>query len=78
MSTAIINTLLQSMVEDEFRGRVMSVFMITFAGVMPFGNLLAGIMAQILGASLAVLLSGIACLSSFVIINLLVPDLRKL
>jgi MFS family permease len=78
MTTAIINTLLQSMVEDEFRGRVMSVFMITFAGVMPFGNLLAGIMAQIWGVSTAVLLSGIILFCAFVIINLRVPNLRRL
>jgi MFS family permease len=78
MATAIINTLLQSMVEDEFRGRIMSVFMITFVGIMPFGNLVAGIIAQIWGVSLAVFLSGITCFSAFVIINLLVPDLRRL
>jgi len=78
MATAIINTLLQSMVEDEFRGRVMSIFMITFAGVMPFGNLLAGIISQAWGVSVAVLLSGIICFCSFIIINLRVPNLRKL
>lgn len=78
MATAIINTLLQTMVEDEFRGRIMSLFMITFAGIMPFGNLLAGIMAQAWGVSLAVFLSGITCFSAFVIINLFVPDLRRL
>ena len=66
------------MVEDEFRGRIMSLFMITFAGIMPFGNLLAGIMAQAWGVSLAVLLSGTILFSAFVIINLLVPALKRL
>lgn len=78
MTTAIINTLLQSMVADEFRGRVMSIFMITFAGIMPFGNLIAGIMSQAWGVATAVLLSGIILFCAFIIINLRVPNLRRL
>jgi MFS family permease len=39
---SLVNTSLQELVPDNFRGRVMSAFMFTFAGIMPFGNLLAG------------------------------------
>ncbi len=78
MSTALINTLLQTMVEDEFRGRVMSAFMITFAGVIPFGNLLSGVIAQTWGVSCALFLSGVACFISFSLINFFVKDLRGL
>ncbi len=75
---AIINTLLQTIVGDEFRGRVMSVFMFTFAGFMPFGNLIAGTLSQGLGVSFTVMASGIVCTIFFIMINILYPDIRKL
>lgn len=74
---AIINTLLQTMVRDEFRGRVMSVFMFTFAGFMPFGNLIAGALSQALGVSFTVMASGIICSIFFIAINILYPDIRR-
>jgi predicted MFS family arabinose efflux permease len=74
---AIINTLLQTIVGDEFRGRVMSVFMFTFAGFMPFGNLIAGALSQGLGVSFTVMASGIVCAIFFIIVNILYPDIRK-
>lgn len=75
---AIINTLLQIAVSDEFRGRVMSVFLLTFAGMMPFGNLIAGSLAHSLGVSFSVMLSGIICTIFFAIINIRYPDIRSL
>ena len=41
-SVAVSNTLLQKLVTDEMRGRVMSMFMLSFIGAMPIGNLIAG------------------------------------
>src|SRR5580765_7705997 len=41
-SVAVTNTLLQKLVTDEMRGRVMSMFMLSFIGAMPIGNLIAG------------------------------------
>lgn len=75
---AIINTLLQTTVEDGFRGRVMSAFMFTFAGVMPFGNLIAGSLSEFLGVSLTVMISGIICTVFFIIINILYPKIRNI
>src|SRR6266480_345208 len=42
VSVATTNTLLQKLVTDQMRGRVMSMFILSFMGTMPFGNLLAG------------------------------------
>jgi MFS family permease len=42
VSVAITNTLLQKLVTDEMRGRVMSMFILSFMGTMPIGNILAG------------------------------------
>lgn len=75
---ALINTILQTIVPDEFRGRVMSVFMLTFAGLMPFGNLLAGTLSEMLGVSLVVTASGIICTSFFIIIAFVYPQIRNL
>jgi MFS family permease len=41
-SIAITNTLLQKLVTDQMRGRVMSMFLLSFMGTMPIGNLVAG------------------------------------
>jgi len=77
-SISLVNTTLQTEVSDEFRGRVMSVFMLTFAGFMPLGNLLAGTIAQIWGASLAIMFSGIICSVFFILINILEPQIRRI
>jgi MFS family permease len=78
MAIALINTILQIKVNDEFRGRVMSVFMFTFAGLMPFGNLIAGALSEALGVSWAVSLSGLICTAAFGIINIVYPDIGKI
>ena len=69
MMVALVNTLLQSYVEDKFRGRVMGVFMFILIGMMPFGNLFVGYLSQKLGISLALFINGIICLVSYSIIN---------
>ncbi len=75
---ALINTLLQVNVPDEFRGRVMSLFMITFAGIMPFGNLISGGLAQSLGVSAALFFCGLTCLVLFTLINFVFSGLKEL
>ncbi len=77
-AVSLINTILQTIVPDEFRGRVMSVFMLTFAGFMPFGNLIAGVLSESLGVSFVVMASGIICAIFFIIIGLAYPQIRNL
>jgi MFS family permease len=57
------NTLVQTMVPDALRGRVMSVYSMMFMGMAPFGALLAGAIAHRLGAPLTVALGGAACIA---------------
>jgi len=78
IAIALVNTLLQVNVPDEFRGRVMSLFMITFAGIMPFGSLISGSLAQGLGVSIALFFCGLICLLLFALINLIFPGLKRL
>lgn len=42
VALATINTLLQKLVTDQMRGRIMSMFLLSFVGAMPIGNILAG------------------------------------
>lgn len=58
------NTLLQTVVEDDKRGRVMGLLATAFLGMMPFGGLLAGLAAERIGAPRTVLLCGLACLAA--------------
>jgi len=70
-----INTIIQVSVPDEYRGRVMSVYMLTFAGFMPFGNFMMGWIAHFIGAPLAVSLGGLICFAFSLYILLKKRDL---
>jgi MFS family permease len=52
------NTIIQTIVSEDKRGRVMSYYTIAFVGMAPFGSLLAGTMAHWFGAPLTVILNG--------------------
>jgi len=56
------NTILQTLVDEKMRGRVMSYYTMAFVGMAPFGSLLAGAMAHAIGAPRTVIVSGIACI----------------
>ena len=56
------NTLIQTMVPDELRGRAMAVYSMMFMGMAPFGALSAGTVAQHLGAPQTVAMGGVVCL----------------
>jgi MFS family permease len=70
------NTLIQSMVPDHLRGRVMSVYSMMFMGMAPIGALGAGVMADHVGAPLAVAIGGAACIVGSLIFGSRLPSLR--
>ena len=57
------NTLIQSMVPDAIRGRVMALYSMMFMGMAPFGALFAGLLAHYIGAPAVVMLGGIICIA---------------
>ena len=59
---AASNTIMQTIVEDDKRGRVMSFYAMAFLGMAPFGSLLAGHLAGRIGAPHTLLMGGIGCL----------------
>jgi MFS family permease len=56
------NTIIQTLVEEKMRGRVMSYYTMAFVGMAPFGSLLAGTLAHGIGAPRTVIVSGAACI----------------
>jgi len=73
-----INTLLQTRVEDEFRGRVMGLYTITFFGFAPFGNLLIGFLGEKLGLGIAMTFFAICSLVLSRIVLMRTPEIQKL
>lgn len=74
---ASTNTLLQTLVEDDKRGRVMSLYVMAFMGTAPLGSLVAGILASKFGAPYTVLSGGIICLLGVIVYSKYLPKLRS-
>jgi len=77
MQMASTNTLLQTLVDDDKRGRVMSLYVMAFMGTAPFGSFIAGTLASTIGAPYTVLSSGIICLIGAIVFYKNLPSLRK-
>jgi MFS family permease len=74
---AASNTVIQTIVDDDKRGRVMSYYMMAYMGASPFGSLLAGSLAPVIGAPDTVLLCGIGCVAGAAWFWLQLPKLRQ-
>jgi MFS family permease len=72
------NTILQTIVHEDKRGRIMSFYSMSFLGMATFGSLLAGTLAGRIGAPDTVLLSGIACLAISLFFACKLPVIRKM
>jgi MFS family permease len=76
VETASTNTILQTIVEEEMRGRVMSFYTMAFLGTAPLGSLLAGVAADRIGAPMTVLFGGVACVAAGGWFALRLPAIR--
>ena len=74
----ITNSLVQTHVSDELRGRVMSIYTLTFFGGMPLGALWSGTLAGFIGAPLTVVVSALIVLTCAALFWIFVPGLRRL
>jgi MFS family permease len=70
------NIILQTIVEEDKRGRVMSFYTMAFMGLSPFGSLLSGVMAARIGAGNTLLWGGFLCIIASGIYALHLPTLR--
>jgi MFS family permease len=71
------NTIIQSIIEDDKRGRVMSFYAMSFIGTAPFGSLIAGSLGAKIGAPLTVALGGGCCFVAALVFAFKIPVFRK-
>jgi MFS family permease len=74
---AVSNTLIQTIVDEDKRGRVMSFYTMAFMGTAPFGSLLAGTVAEKIGAPNTLLIGGIGCIIGALWFQQALPRLRQ-
>jgi MFS family permease len=70
------NTLLQSMVPDQMRGRVIALYSMMFMGMAPFGAFFAGAIAHRIGAPWTVAIGGVACIAGSIVFWVDLPNFR--
>jgi MFS family permease len=75
---AASNTVLQTIVDEEKRGRVMALYSMAFLGVAPIGSLIGGGVATLAGAPVALVISGAVCLVTAALFAWQLPKMRPL
>src|SRR5690349_22809581 len=70
------NTVIQTIVDDEKRGRVMSFYMMAFLGTAPFGSLIAGSLSERIGAPRTLMLGGTCCIAGALWFARTLPAIR--
>ncbi|MBV9772504.1 MAG: MFS transporter, partial [Gemmatimonadetes bacterium] len=77
LNNGLVNTLLQSLVPNELRGRVMSVYVFMYLGMTPLGSLQAGALARWLGAPAAVAIGAAVLVVIILVTWSRIPELRE-
>ncbi len=77
LQMASSNTILQTITDDDKRGRVMSFYTMAFMGTAPFGSFLAGFFAKYIGAPYTILIGGIACVAGAFVFYKKLPEFKK-
>jgi MFS family permease len=78
LQTASSNTILQTITDDDKRGRVLSFYTIAVMGTAPFGSLLAGFLAKVAGTPAALIVGGVSCFIGALLFLKRLPGLKKL
>ncbi|MBD1910021.1 MULTISPECIES: MFS transporter [unclassified Leptolyngbya] len=78
LQAASTNTVIQTIVDDSKRGRVMSFYAMSFMGMAPFGHLLLGSLASLIGTPNTLILGGCCCVISSLIFAKQLPHLRQI
>jgi predicted MFS family arabinose efflux permease len=74
---AASNTVLQTIVDEDKRGRVMSFYSMAFQGITPFGSLFAGMVASRIGAPYTLAIGGACCVAGAVWFRTKLPQIRR-
>lgn len=71
-----VNMILQTIVDDDKRGRVMSFYTVAFLGIAPFGSLVAGALAEVIGVAYTLFIGGAACAGGALYLACKRPQIR--
>ncbi len=74
---AASNTVIQTIVDEDKRGRVMSFYTMSFTGIAPFGSLLVGSLANRIGAPMTVICGGILCVAAGLWFSLQLKEIAR-
>ena len=76
VTSVSVNMIVQAIVDDDKRGRVMSLYTVSFMGVAPFGALAAGALADVIGVAATLTISGLCCAVGALILKSRHPQIR--
>lgn len=75
--TAASNTVLQTITDDDKRGRIMSFYTMAIMGTAPFGSLMAGALAKVIGTPYTIFLGGVFCIIGAAYFYVILPELKE-
>ncbi|MCU0473733.1 MAG: MFS transporter [Bacteroidales bacterium] len=78
LQTASSNTILQTITDDDKRGRVMSFYTMAIMGTAPFGSLFAGFLAKYIGTPWTIFVGGLTCVAGALIFLNKLPELKSI
>jgi MFS family permease len=78
LQTASSNTILQTITDDDKRGRVMGFYTMAIMGTAPFGSLIAGALAKAIGTPATIFIGGASCLTGAIIFYRKLPELKTI
>jgi MFS family permease len=78
ITMAATNTIIQTVVREELRGRVMAFYTMAFLGTAPIGSLVAGVAADRIGTQRTILFGGLSCIAAGVWFAFTLPKLREM
>lgn len=78
LQSASSNTIIQTLVRDDMRGRVMSIYIMSFLGMISFGNLFQGMLVSVIGAPATVAINGVICVVVAIFFAQQLPRLRQM
>jgi MFS family permease len=74
----LTNTVLQTIVDDDKRGRIMSLYAVAFVGTAPIGSLLTGTIADVIGAPHTLQISAFLCVIAAIVFAMKLPAIEKM
>lgn len=77
VASVSVNMILQTIVDDDKRGRVMSFYTVAFLGIAPIGSLVAGTLAEMIGVPYTLFMGGAACAAGALYISYKRPQIRE-